>query len=150
MKQSVVALMALAAGALISSLADKAAAEEWNAFSSSARVAYLADLSSISVLGDDTSINVARVALPATPGDYSHKVNEYAIRCATNQSRIVVYIEYGPDGAELDRYPETDVVWDTPAPNSLGALIKSIACDSVRAQGENAASIKAYIDGQAG
>lgn len=143
--------VALISGAMITgSLASSAAAEEWTTISGSPSVSYLADLSSIATVGDDTTIRVARVPLPLQPGDYSHKVNEYAIRCAANQSRILVEVEYGPDGAELDRYPETDATWDTPLPDSFGALIKRIACDNARGQGASAESLKAYIDGGAG
>lgn len=123
-----------------------AAAEEWNAFSRNARLTYLADVGDITGSGDATSIRVARVAVQGAVGDYSHKIDEYAIRCGAQQARIVVEIEYGPDGAELDRYPDPEAAWDDIRPNSLAAYIQPIACDGARADGSNAASIKAFID----
>ena len=59
MKMFITASVALAAA----SLAFNVSAEEWSSVSSSARVVYLADLSSIATVGDDTTIKVARIPL---------------------------------------------------------------------------------------
>lgn len=127
-----------------------ASAEEWNAFSRNARLVYLADVGAISTVGDTTSVRVARVSLQSPAGDYSHKIDEYEIRCAAKQARILAEIEYGPDGAEVERYPETDAAWDDIRPTSLSAYIQPIVCEGARADGPNAPSIKAYIDGGRG
>lgn len=125
-------------------------AEEWNAFSRNARLVYLADVSAIATAGDITSVRVARVAVQSPAGDYSHKIDEYEFRCRARQARITVEIEYGPDGAELERYPEADAAWDDIRPNSLSAFIQPLVCNGDRADGPNAASIKAFIDGGRG
>lgn len=127
-------------------LAGGASAEEWNAFSRNARLVYLADVGGISTVGDTTSVRVARVSLQSPAGDYSHKIDEYEFRCTAKQARILAEIEYGPDGAEVERYPEADAAWDDIRPTSLSAYIQPIVCDGARADGPNAASIKAYID----
>ncbi|MGH7026318.1 surface-adhesin E family protein [Brevundimonas sp.] len=132
------------------SAASAAGAEEWNAFSRNARIVYLADVAAIATVGDTTGVRVARLPLQSPAGDYSHKVDEYEIRCGAKQSRIIVEVEYGPDGAELERYPEPDAAWDDIRPNSLASFLQAIACEGARADGANAASIKAFIDGGRG
>ena len=139
---AILAAAAVAAGA--------AAAEEWNAFSRNARLVYLADVGAIATVGDTTSVRVARISLQSPAGDYSHKIDEYEIRCNAKQARIIVEVEYGPDGVELERYPEADAAWDDIRPTSLSAYIQPIVCEGARADGPNATSIKAYIDGGRG
>jgi hypothetical protein len=135
---AILAAAALSAGA--------ASAEEWNAFSRNARLVYLVDVGGIATVGDTTSIRVARVPLQTPVGDYSHNIDEYEIRCGAKQARFLGEIEFGPDGAEVGRYPEADTAWDDIRPNSLSAYFQPIVCDGARADGPNAASIKAYID----
>lgn len=130
--------------------AGAASAEEWNAFSRNARLVYLADVSAIATVGDTTNVRVARVSLQSPAGDYSHKIDEYEIRCRAKQARIIVEIEYGPDGVELERYPEADAAWDDIRPTSLSAYIEPMVCNGDRANGPNAPSIKAFIDGGRG
>ena len=127
-----------------------ASAEEWNAFSRNARLVYLADVSAITTVGDTTSVRVARVPVQSPQGDYSHKIDEYEFRCRAKQARITVEIEYGPDGVEVERYPEADAAWDAIRANSLSAFIQPLVCDGDRADGPNASSIKALIDGGRG
>lgn len=141
-------LTAILAAAVAS--AGAASAEEWNAFSRNARLVYLADVGAISTVGDTTSVRVARVSLLTPAGDYSHKIDEYEIRCAAKQSRILAEIEFGADGVEVERYPEADAAWDNIRPTSLSAYIQPIVCEGARADGPNAPSIKAYIDGGRG
>jgi len=137
-------LTAILAAAALS--AGPASAEEWNAFSRNARLVYLVDVGGIATVGDTTSVRVARVPLQTPVGDYSHKIDEYEIRCAAKQARVLAEIEFGPDGAEVERYPEADATWDDIRPTSLSAYIQPIVCDGARADGAPAASIKAYID----
>ena len=73
-------LTAILAAAALS--AGPASAEEWNAFSRNARLVYLVDVGGIATVGDTTSVRVARVPLQTSVGDYSHKIDEYEIRCA--------------------------------------------------------------------
>ena len=141
-------LTAIFAAAAVS--ASAASAEEWNAFSRNARLVYLADVAAIYTVGDTTEFRVARVSLQTPAGDYSHKIDEYQIRCGAKQARIVAEIEYGADGAQVERYPEADAAWDDIRPTSLSAYILPIACEGARADGPNASSIKAYIDGGRG
>ena len=143
-----VLLTALLAVAVAS--AGVASAEEWNAFSRNARLVYLVDVGGIATVGDTTSARVARVPLQTPAGDYSHKIDEYEIRCAAKQARVLAEIEFGPDGAEVERYPEADAAWDDIRPTSLSAYIQPIVCDGARADGATAASVKAYIDGGRG
>ena len=141
-------LTAIFAAAAVS--ASAASAEEWNAFSRNARLVYLADVAAIYTVGDTTEFRVARVSLLTQAGDYSHKIDEYQIRCGAKQARIVAEIEYGADGAQVERYPEADAAWDDIRPTSLSAYILPIVCEGARADGPNASSIKAYIDGGRG
>jgi len=143
-------LTAVLAAAVTVASAGTASAEEWNAFSRNARLVYLADVSAIFTVGDTTEVRVARVPMQTPAGDYSHKVDEYQIRCGASQARIVAETEYGPDGAQVERYPEADAPWDDIRPNSLTAYIRPIVCEGARADGANAASIKAFVDGGRG
>ncbi|MNR08447.1 hypothetical protein D3C85_1246050 [compost metagenome] len=141
MKPSVVAAIALVAASLTTSVA----AEEWNAFSSSTKTAYLADVGGIGVLGDDTTIRIARVPTEGAAGDYSHKIEEFVLRCGAQKFRSILEVEYGPDGAEIARYDDAEAPWDDIPANGLGSYIKTIACDSQRASGSSP-SIQAFID----
>lgn len=141
-------LSAILAAAVAS--AGAASAEEWNAFSRNARLVYLVDVGSFATVGDTTSVRVARVPLQTSAGDYSHNIDEYEIRCGAKQARFLAEIEFGPDGAQVERYPEADPAWDDIRPNSLSAYLQPIVCEGARASGANAASIKAYIDGGRG
>lgn len=136
--------------AAAAALAGTAAAEEWNVFSRSARTMYLADVGGISVLGDDTTIRIARVPLEGAPGDYSHTTEDLALRCATKKSRVVLELEYGPNGVETDRIESQEAAWEDIPPNSLTSFAQTIACDGARANGRNPASIKDFIDGGRG
>ena len=141
------AVLALAAAF---ATAASAAPEEWNSISHSAQTAYLADIGGVSTVGDDTTVRIAMVPLNGAAGDYSHGVSEVVLRCGANQTRTVLEIEYGPDGAEVSRYEDPEAAWDSVTPNSLSGYIKNVACEGQRTRGANAASIKAFIDGGRG
>lgn len=143
MKPFILSLVFTAAAGIAGSAA---AAEDWNVFSRSARTVYLADVGGISTLGDDTTIRIARVPIEGAAGDYSHTQEDIALRCAAKQSRVVLELEYGPDGAEIDRIENATAEWEDIAPNSLTSYIQTIACDGARGQGRNAASVKIFID----
>lgn len=138
-------LTAIFAAAVVS--AGAASAEEWNAFSRNARLVYMVDVGAIYTVGDTTEFRVARVSLQTPAGDYSHKIDEYQIRCGAKQARIVAETEYGSDGAQVERYPEADATWDDIRPSGLSAFLQPIVCDGARADGATSASIKAFVDG---
>lgn len=146
MKTVLIASIVLATGLM----AGQSEAEEWNSVSSSARFTYLADLSSIAVVGDDTTINVARVPVQGPAGDYSHKIDAYAFRCSANQARITQELQYGADGAVSDRFPDPEAVWEDIPTDSLFAYVKGVACESLRSSDRMAPSIQAFIDGGRG
>jgi hypothetical protein len=141
-------LTAIFAAAAVS--ASAASAEEWNAFSRNARLVYLVDIGAIYTVGDTTEFRVARVSLQTPAGDYSHKIDDYQVRCGAKQARIVAETEYGPDGAQVERYPEADAPWDDIRPSGLSAFLQPIVCEGARAEGPNAASIKAFVDSERG
>lgn len=147
MKYTVAASILVVASALT---LDAAAAEEWNGVSSSARYAYLADISSIATTDGETTINLARVPVQGEAGDYSHKIDAYAFRCSAGQARIVQETEFGADGAIADRFPDPDAAWDDIPADSLIAFVKGIACDGQRSSGHTATSIRAFVDGGRG
>lgn len=144
MKHVLAASVVLVATALT---AGATAAEEWNSVSSSARHAYLADLSSIATVGDATTINVARVPVQGSAGDYSHKVDAYAFRCGANQARIIQEQEFGPDGSVSDNFPDPDAAWDDIPTDSLAAYVKGVACEGMRSSDRKSPSVRAFIDG---
>ena len=143
MKPVILGLVFVSAAVLASAAS---AAEDWNVFSRSARTIYLADVGGVSTVGDDTTIRIARVPLDGAAGDYSHSEEDVALRCAAKQARVVLELEFGPDGAEIDRIENPTAEWEDIAPNSLTSYVQAIACDGARAQGRNAASLKAFID----
>jgi len=121
-----------------------AAAEDWNPVSRSATRAYLADVASL-LPGDSVSIRLARTPLGTSAGDYSHTIDDFQFQCRTGQVRMVASTEYGPDGAQTDRFEE-EAAWEDIPANSLDAYLKSVACDGDRASGKTWPSIRAYID----
>lgn len=127
-----------------------ASAEEWDGVSSSARFAYLADVSSIATVGDETTINLARVPVEGPTDDYSHKIDAYAFRCGANQVRLVQESAYGPDGAISDSFPDPAATWEDIPANSLASYVKGFACEGLRSTNRKAASVRAFIDGGRG
>lgn len=138
-------ILTAAVGAAALVLAGPAAAENWNAFSGSANAAYMADIDSIVVEGGVTRVNLAIVPLRGEAGDFSHMVDSYEFRCSSGQWRTPLSIEYGPDGAEVDRYPDDGDF--TPArPNTVPAILKTVACDGMRATSPSWPTVRAYIE----
>lgn len=121
------------------------AAETWHAFSRSANSAYMADVDAIVVEGDITRITLAIVPLRGEAGDFSHTVDTYEFRCGPNQWRTPVSVEYGPDGAEVGRYPdESD--WLPARDGTVPGILKEIACDGVRANPPTWPTIRAFVE----
>lgn len=141
-KYLVLSLVVLAAGA-----ATPAAAESWHPFSRSPNNVFMADVDSIAANGDITTVRVATAPRRGAADDYSYSIETYEIQCATHKWRTAGVVEYGPDGAEADRYPEEGAAWEEVRPNTSPEFLNSIVCDGVRAQPPIWSSIKAFVDG---
>lgn len=139
-------MKAILTGLAILGLATPAAAETWHAFSNSPNSAYLADVDSIVAEGGVTRIQLAIVPLRGEAGDFSHTVDSYEFRCGSSQWRSPVSVEYGADGAELDRYPD-DGEWRTARDGTIPGLLKQVACDGVRANPPLWPTVRAYVEG---
>lgn len=126
-------------------VATPAAAESWHAFSRSANSAYMADVDSIVVEGDITRIQLAIVPLRGEAGDFSHTSDTYEFRCGPKQWRSPMSIEFGPDGEEAGRYPDTGD-WSPARDGTIPGILKEIACDGVRANPPFWPTVRAFVD----
>ena len=141
MKYLVSGLILLALGAV------PAAAEAWHPFSRSQNNVFMADVDSIAVSGDVTSVRVATAPRTGTPGDYSHSVETYEFQCGSGGKwRTAGIVEYGPDGAEMDRYPEEGSPWEEVRPNTSPEFLAEIVCNGARAQPPIWPTIKDFVD----
>lgn len=141
MKHLASALIILALGAA------PAAAEVWHPFSRSQNNVFMADVDSIAVNGDITTVLVATAPRTGPAGDYSYTVETYEFRCGAHSTwRTAGVVEYGPDGAESDRYPEADAAWEEIHPNTSPDYLKQIVCDGSRAQPPVWPTIKDFVD----
>ena len=131
---------------VLAAAATPAAAESWHPFSRSPNNVFMADVDSIAVNGDVTSVQVATTPRTGTPGDYSYSVETYEIQCATGQWRTAGVVEYGPDGAEAGRYPEAGATWEAVRPNTSPEFLNNIVCKGSRAQPPIWPTIKEFID----
>lgn len=138
-------MKAILTGLAILGAATPAAAETWNGFSRSANAAYMADVDAIVVEGDVTRIALAIVPLRGEAGDFSHTVDTYEFRCGRNQWRSPLSVEYGPDGAEVGRYPD-EGEWTTARDGTVPGILKEIACDGVRANPPTWPTVRAFIE----
>ena len=99
--------------ALLGLCATQAAAETWHSYSRSAGSVFMADVDSIVVEGEITRVLVATVARTGDAGDYSHTIETFEFQCGSNSRwRTAGMVEYGPDGAEMGRYPEEGAEWE--------------------------------------
>lgn len=132
--------------AAVTPTAPVAGSEEWHSISRNSDRVYLANVGTMSQIDDVTTILVARVARkPASPTDYSYSADEYAYRCAANQVRPGASVEYGPDGAETDRF-EDGGDWEPVRSGTLDEFVKQVVCDGERANPPVFRSIKAFMD----
>lgn len=138
----------LASGLLILALTvAPAAAESWHPYSRTPNNVYMADVDSITVNGEITSVLVATAARAGDAGDYSYTVETYEFRCGASSSwRTAGLVEYGPDGAEIGRYPEEGAAWEDIRPNTSPDYLEQIVCDGARAQPPIWSSIKEFVD----
>ena len=119
--------------------------EEWSVFSGNDRTIYLIDLKGFKPVGDATAVRIARVPTQGATTLFTHRIDEYELRCTANQARMITEIEHDDKGNEVERYPEADAEWETLRPTSLPAYFKAVACDNSRPSGETADSIKTFI-----
>jgi hypothetical protein len=133
-------------GALVLAAASPAAAENWNAYSRSSNNAFMADVDSISQTGEITMIRISMVPLHGDPGDYSHSLETYEFRCGAARWRPAGVVELGPDGVEVDSFPEEDAEWEAIRPDTMPDYLKQIACDGARADPPTWPTIRAFID----
>lgn len=138
----------LASGLIILALgAAPAAAESWNPYARTPNNAFMADVDSITVNGEITSVLVATVARSGDAGDYSHTIETFEFRCGTRSTwRTAGVVEYGPDGAEVGRYPEEGADWEDIRPNTSPDYLEQIVCDGSRAQPPVWPTIKDFVD----
>jgi len=138
----------LASGLIILALgAAPAAAEAWHPYSRSPNNVFMADVDSITVNGDVTSVRVATAARAGDAGDYSHTVETFEFRCGPRSTwRTAGVVEYGPDGAEVGRYPEEGAAWEEIHPNTSPEYLEQIVCDGARAEPPIWPSIKDFVD----
>ena len=123
-----------------------AAAETWNSYSRSANNVFMADVDSIVQTGGVTAITIAMVPLRGDPGDYSHSLETYEFQCSGDRWRPAGVVEMGPDGAEMDRFPEEGAAWEPVRANTMPSYLKQIACEGARADPPTWPSVKAFID----
>lgn len=141
MKYLAYGLVILALGAV------PAAAESWHPYSRSPNNVFMADVDSITVNGEITSVLVATAPRSGDAGDYSYTVETYEFQCgARSKWRTAGVVEYGPDGAEAGRYPEQDAAWEDIHPNTSPDFLEQIVCDGSRAQPPIWPTIKDFVD----
>lgn len=122
--------MILCAAAI--AVATPASAESWMTYSRSQTTAYLADIDSITVTGDITSMRVASVPRETAASELSYTIETYEFQCAGSKWRTAGAKEYDHAGVETGDYPEADAAWENANPSTPPGFIKTIACDNAR------------------
>lgn len=141
MKQLASGLIVLALGAA------PAVAETWHPFSRSPGSVFMADIDSITVNGEVTSVLVATASRAGDAGDYSHTVETFEFQCGERSKwRTAGMVEYGPDGVETGRYPEEGATWEDIRPNTSPDYLEQVVCDGSRAEPPIWPTIKAFVD----
>lgn len=126
--------------------ATPAAAEAWHPFSRSPNNVFMADVDSIVVNGDITTVHVVTAPRRGPADDYSHSIETYEFQCATSKWRTAGVVEYGPNGVEADRYPEEGGAWEEIRPGTSPEFLNEIVCKGSRAQPPIWTSIKEFVD----
>lgn len=122
-----------------------AAVPEWHVFSRSSDRAYLVDLGTAALAEGATTVRVARVSRKNAAGDYSHSVESYSLRCATDQVRLGETVEYDATGNEADRF-EDGADWENIRADSVDEHVKMQVCEGQRSSPPAYPSIQAFID----
>ena len=123
------------------------AAETWHLYSRSTGTVFMADVDSIVVNGEVTTVLVATVARTGDAGDYSHTIETFEFQCGANRKwRTAGMVEYGPEGEEMGRYPEEGSEWESIRPNTSPDYLEQIVCDGSRAQPPIWPTVRAFVD----
>lgn len=117
---------------------------DWHPFSSNVARIYMADVQTIAVEGGVSRVSVAKAPLRGEPGDYSYTVEVVEFRCAAKESRSTTEIQYGPDGAETERYDDA-TAWEAYRRDSRDGYLANLVCGDERSA-NNVPSIKAWVD----
>ena len=124
------------------------AAETWHPYSRSTGTVFMADVDSIVVNGEVTTVLVATVARTGDAGDYSHTIETFEFQCgASSKWRTAGMVEYGADGAEMGRYPEEGAEWESIRAGTSPDFLEQIVCDGSRAQPPIWPTVRAFVDG---
>lgn len=123
---------------------DPAPSSDWHPFSRSSSTVYLADVAGMAMVDGALRVHVARVPRNLPAADLTHGVDVYAFRCGAKQLRFVETLEYGPDGAEIDRYEE-DVEWERVVEESNYGFLFEMVCNEKRSSQGSFPSIRAFI-----
>lgn len=135
--------LALAAAALT---AAPAAAETWQVLTSSDTTGYLVDTASLAPDDGAVLVTVARVPRRDREAtDFSYSTDRFAIRCADRKTRLVESADFGPDGAEEGRYPETEDFVSIQR-NTFDDMVRAVACDLATPPGPAWPSVRGYIE----
>lgn len=121
------------------------AGPQWRAFSRSASSTFLIDTASVQPQDDAVTVKIARVPLTSPPGDYSHMIDDFAVRCDAGESHLVASTEAYEDG-ELTETFDADEPWAEIRPGSFDEGIQKIACGEAIPTGAPFPAIRAYID----
>lgn len=125
--------------------APAAAGPQWRVFSRSATSAFLIDIASVRPDTDGIAVKIARVPLASPPGDLTHAVDDFAVRCGARQARLTASTEAYEDG-ELTGSFAADEPWGDIRPDSFDEAIHQIGCGEATPSGAPFASVRAYIE----
>jgi hypothetical protein len=140
MKSALFGAVALAA------VATPALAEDWHVYSRSQSSVYMAEVDSIVAVEMVTRMNTARAPRSGDAGDYTHTTEVYEFQCAGRKWRTAGAVEFGPDGAEAERYPEEGAAWESARTGTVPDQLLDIACDGARASQPTWPTVRAWVD----
>lgn len=126
--------------------ASPAIADDWHLYSRSQSNVFMADVASIVAADGVTSIRMTIVPKAGEAGDYSHSIETYQFQCDQGRWRTAGVIEHGPDGAQLDAYPEEGAEWMPLRSGTMPEQLKEIACEGARANPPTWPTVQAWID----
>jgi hypothetical protein len=118
---------------------------QWRAFSRSTTSVYLINIGEVVTEGDEVRVKIARINLATPAGDYSHVIDEFAIRCGAGESHLITTTEAYEDGEPADSFP-ADEPWSRIQAGSFDDGLKRISCGEATPNGDPFPSLRAYID----